>query len=253
MIFVNPYEEDLALIGTTDIQVEGDPGSVQMDESEEAYLLAVLGRYFKAGPTPADIIHRFSGVRPLLDDDAANPSAVTRDYTFDVDPGAPDAGHPPLLSIFGGKITTYRKLAEHALDRLKPFFPGMRGTWTAGAPMPGGDIPDADFEGWLGRLARSYPWLPPPLLRHYGRLYGTRAERLIGAARGLDDLGRHFGGRLYEREARFLVDEEWAETAEDILMRRTKHHLHLTAAECQAFGAWLDGSRPQVSTQAKSA
>ena len=253
VIFVNPYEEDLALIGTTDIQVEGDPGSVQMDQNEEAYLLAVLDHYFSAGPSAADIVHRFSGVRPLLDDDADSPSAVTRDYTFDVDPGTPEADRPPLLSVFGGKITTYRKLAEHALDRLRPFFPDMRGAWTAAVPMPGGDIANADFEGWLGRLARFYPWLPPRLLRHYGRLYGTRADRLIGDARRLEELGRHFGGQLYEREALFLIETEWAETSEDILMRRTKHHLHLTEAERDAFDAWLGARGTEPSPQARSA
>ena len=249
VIFVNPYEGDLALIGTTDIPVEGDPGAVGMDESEVEYLLAVVGRYFKAAPSRADIIHRFSGVRPLYDDDAENPSAVTRDYTFDIDPPSPEGNRPPLLSVFGGKITTYRKLAEHTLDRLQPFFPHMRGAWTATVPMPGGDIENADFEGWLRGFAGRYPWLPATLARHYARLYGTRAEALLGQARGPGDLGRHFGGLLYEREAGFLMDQEWAETADDILLRRTKHHLHLTPSERDDFEAWLGrgpaGARPQ--------
>ena len=219
MIFVNPYEEDLALIGTTDIPVEGDPGSVQMDAEREAYLLAVLDRYFSAGPAAADIVHRFSGVRPLFDDDADNPSAVTRDYIFDVDPGTPEADRPPLLSVFGGKITTYRKLAEHALDRLRPFFPAHARRLdrracrcrAATSRTPTSRAGSADFGPLLSLAARR---------ACSGTMAGSMArapDRLIGDARRLEELGRHFGGQLYEREARFLIETEWAETAEDIL------------------------------------
>ena len=239
VIFVNPYEGDLALIGTTDIPVAGRPEDAVLDTTETAYLLGVLARYFREPPTERDIVHSFSGVRPLYDDSAENPSAVTRDYVFDVEPGQPEAGRAPLLSVFGGKITTYRKLAEHALDKLAPFYPQLGKAWTAAAPMPGGDMPDADFERWLAVFQAARPWLPADLARHYGRLYGTRAENLLVGAKGLDDLGRHFGGTLYEREARFLLVEEWAESAEDILTRRTKHGLHLDPAQTAAFGQWL--------------
>jgi glycerol-3-phosphate dehydrogenase len=185
-------------------------------------------------------VHAFSGVRPLYDDNAENPSAVTRDYIFDLDPKTPQSGAPSLLSIFGGKITTYRKLAEHALERLKPAFPAMGDAWTADAPMPGGDIPDADFDSWLAAFARRHAWLPPALAAHYGRLYGTRAERLLDGMRSLGDLGQHFGGLFYAREAAYLLAEEWAESAADILERRTKHGLHLTSAERDSFAAWLE-------------
>jgi glycerol-3-phosphate dehydrogenase len=141
--------------------------------------------------------------------------------------------------VFGGKITTFRKLAEHALDRLKPFFPQMGGPWTAGAPLPGGDMPDADFEAFLRSLVVRYPWLPLPLALHYARLYGTRAERVLAGAGGLPDLGRHFGAGFYEREALYLIEGEWAETAEDVLERRTKHGLHLTPDERRGFQSWL--------------
>jgi D-erythritol 1-phosphate dehydrogenase len=238
VIFVNPYEGDLALMGTTDIPVEGRPEDAAVDEAETSYLLEVLGRYFRQPPTPADIVHSFSGVRPLYDDSAANPSAVTRDYVFDVEPAQPD-GRAPLLSVFGGKITTFRKLAEHALDRLAPFLPQLGPAWTAAAPMPGGEMPDADFERWLESFQAAHPWLPDTLARHYGRLYGTRAHGLLAGAAAVADLGRQFGARLYEKEARFLIEEEWAETAEDILMRRTKHALHLTATETRDFTSWL--------------
>lgn len=236
VIFINPYEEDLCLIGTTDVPYEGDAGSVTMSEDEVDYLLAAVGRYFERAPKKADILQRFSGVRPLYDDDAENPSAVTRDYVFDLD----DKG-PPLLSVFGGKITTFRKLAEQALQKLHPYFPESGPDWTAGAALPGGDIADADYEGFLAETKLQYDWLPEPLANHFGRLYGTRLRRLLGQSKSLEDLGAHFGGSFYEAEARYLMDQEWALTPEDILERRTKHGLHLTKDEHQNFEAWCSG------------
>jgi glycerol-3-phosphate dehydrogenase len=236
VIFVNPYEGDKALIGTTDIPYDGAPESVMASEDEIAYLLAALARYFRAPPARADVLHAFSGVRPLYDDGAGNPSAVTRDYVFDLD----EAQGAPLLNIFGGKITTYRKLAEHAMERLGPRFPLMGKAWTATAPLPGGDLPGGDAEAFAEALRARHPWLPEPLARHYARLYGTRAEALVGGAAALADLGRRFGPEFYEAEARFLRAEEWAEKADDILTRRTKHGLHMSEAEKAAFAAWLE-------------
>jgi D-erythritol 1-phosphate dehydrogenase len=238
VIFVNPYEGDNALIGTTDIPVEGDPADVRVEEAEIDYLLGVLNRYFEVELSTDDVLARFSGVRPLYDDDAENPSAVTRDYVFDVEPEGPAAERAPLLSVFGGKITTYRKLAEHALDKLQPFFPSMTKPWTATAPLPGGDLEDADFDRFLAGLQRRFPWLPGDLAHHYARLYGSRSERLLEGATAIADLGLHFGGLLYEREVDYLRRVEWAETADDILERRTKHYLHLTAEERRRFSAW---------------
>ncbi|SMF21953.1 L-erythritol 4-phosphate dehydrogenase [Tistlia consotensis] len=240
VIFVNPYLDDLALIGTTDIPYEGRPEEVAADEDETGYLLEVLDRYFAAAPGRAEVLHRFSGVRPLYDDDAENPSAVTRDYVFDSDPATPGDGRAPILSVFGGKITTYRKLAEHALRSLAPFFPSLGPPWTATAPLPGGDLPDADFEAFLAGFAQRHPWLPPRLARHYARLYGTRAEDLLDGAETLADLGRSFGPLFHEREADFLVREEWARSAEDILERRTKHGLFLDPEQRAAFADWLE-------------
>lgn len=237
VIFVNPYEEDLCLIGTTDVPYHGDAGSVEMEEDEVEYLLAAVNRYFKRGPRKEDILHRFSGVRPLYDDDAENPSAVTRDYVFDLD----DKAGAPLLSVFGGKITTFRKLAEHALQRLRPFFPDSGPDWTAVAPLPGGDIADADYDSFLAETKLEYDWLPEPLANHLARLYGTRLRRLLGQSGSLEDLGTHFGGSFYEAEARYLMDQEWAITSEDILERRTKHGLHLTQEERRSFEAWCSG------------
>jgi glycerol-3-phosphate dehydrogenase len=156
VIFVNPYEGDLALIGTTDIAVDGDPEEVAIEPAEIDYLLAVVNRYFARDLSAADVVDSFAGVRPLYDDEAANPSAITRDYAFEVEPERPAQGLPPLLSVLGGKITTYRKLAEHALEKLAPFLGELGPAWTAAAPLPGGDMANADFEYPSGedRLAR---------------------------------------------------------------------------------------------------
>jgi len=243
VIFVNPYEGDLALIGTTDIPFHGRPEDVRADGVEIEYLLSVVDRYFEDAPKAGGIIHSFSGVRPLFDDKAANPSAVTRDYVFDMD--APD-GQAPMLSVFGGKITTYRKLAEHALEKLSPYFPQMTGPWTEHAPLPGGDIPGADFALFLSELRRRRSWLPEQVARGYARRYGARAEDLLDGAKSIGGLGRQFGGTLYEREARFLAEKEWALSAEDVLERRTKHFLHLTESERADFTAWFEMLAPQA-------
>jgi glycerol-3-phosphate dehydrogenase len=231
VIFVNPYQGDLALIGTTDIPYDGRAEDVAIDGAEIQYLLRALSRYMRTPPEDRDIVHSFSGVRPLYDDSAENPSAVTRDYVLEIDGTSEIA---PVLSIFGGKITTYRKLAEHALQRLMPWFPRLSSAWTASARLPGGDIP-GDFEDFVADLQREYPGLRETLVRHYARLYGTRARELLGPTRSCADLGRHFGGDLYEREARYLRETEWATHAADVLDRRTKHGLHLTSCERAAF------------------
>ena len=236
VIFVNPYQGDLCLIGTTDIPYNGEADGVAASGDEILYLLRAVNRYCVRQLVRSDVIHSFSGVRPLFDDNAKDPSAVTRDYVFelnDVD------GALPILSVFGGKITTFRKLSEHALEKLKPYFRDMSGPWTAGAALPGGDIAAADFDTFAERLRRDYAALPRDVVDHYARLYGTRARGLLDGARAPDDLGRHFGGALYQREAEFLQREEWASSAEDILERRTKHGLHLTPDQKQAFTDWM--------------
>jgi glycerol-3-phosphate dehydrogenase len=241
VVFVNPFEGDLALIGTTDIPFEGRAEDARIDQSEIDYLLSVINRYFENALKVDDVISSFSGVRPLFDDKAANPSAVTRDYVFDLE--AP-AGQAPLLSIFGGKITTYRRLAEQALEKLSPGFPQMTVAWTKHAPLPGGDIPDADFSLFLQELRRRRPWLPQEVACGYARRYGTRVDSLLAGAKSISDLGRLFGGTLYEREARFLAEEEWATNAEDVLERRTKHALHLTDGQRADFTAWFEMLTP---------
>jgi len=236
VIFINPYEGDKALIGTTDIPYEGKPEEVRADEKEIDYLITAVNRYFKEKLRRSDVLESFSGVRPLFDDGKGNPSAVTRDYVFDLD----ETGGAPLLSVFGGKITTFRKLSEHAMQRLAKFFPKMGGDWTRSAVLPGGDIPNADYVAFSDTLRAAYPWMPRALVNHYGHLYGARTKQIVGNATSLADLGRYFGGDLYEVEVRYLVASEWAQAADDVLMRRTKEGLHMTAEEKAAFAAWFD-------------
>jgi D-erythritol 1-phosphate dehydrogenase len=235
VIFVNPYEDNLCLIGTTDIPYEGRAEDVAIDQSEIDYLLAAVNRYTKKQLIQADIMQSYSGVRPLYDDDAENPSAVTRDYVFDVD------GEPPLLSVFGGKITTYRKLAEHALQKLKPFFPAMTGDWTSAATLPGGDMANAEFDVFLAKLTNDFPWLPKDVVHHYARLYGTRTNRIINGATSITGLGQNLGGTLYECEIKYLRDHEWATTTDDILFRRTKHGVHMSKTQCEGVSKYLNG------------
>jgi len=236
VIFINPYEGDMALIGTTDIPYEGKPEEVKADEQEMDYLIAAVNRYFKEKLRRSDVISSFSGVRPLFDDGQGNPSAVTRDYVFDLD----ETGGAPMLNVFGGKITTFRKLSEHALQRLAKFFPKMGGDWTRSATLPGGDIPNADYTSFADSLREAYPWMPRTLVNHYGHLYGARTKTIVGDATSLASLGRHFGGNLHEAEVRYLVAYEWAHTVDDILLRRTKEGLHMTAKEKADFSAWFE-------------
>ena len=243
VIFINPYEGDKALIGTTDIPYEGRAEDVTCDESEVEYLLNAVNRYFKEKLTAEDVLETFSGVRPLFDDGQGNPSAVTRDYVFDLD----ETGGAPLLNIFGGKITTFRELSERGLHQIAKFFPQMKGDWTVSAPLPGGDMPNADYDLFRQTLKTDFPWMTRELRDYYGRRYGTRTAMIAGEANGLSDLGRHFGGTLYEAEVRYLVAHEWALTAEDVIWRRTKHRLTMTDAEQEAFATWFN------ETQAKAA
>lgn len=238
VIFINPYEGDKALIGTTDIPWQGKAEDVAADQQEIDYLIAAVNRYFKVALTRDDVLVHFSGVRPLFDDGKGNPSAVTRDYEFELD----NEGQAPLLHVFGGKITTFRKLAEHAMQQLAPFFPAQGPDWTAQAALPGGEIENGDFSTFLGQVKTRWPWLPTPLRHHYARLYGARLERLLGDAQSLEGLGEWFGGCLYEAEARYLIAHEWARQPDDVLWRRTKHRLHLNEAQIDRFNHWFAAS-----------
>jgi glycerol-3-phosphate dehydrogenase len=237
IVFVIPYEGKYSLIGTTDEPYEGDPTRVEISDGEIDYLLTAVNRYLAEPVARGDIVWSYSGVRPLFDDHKQSASAVTRDYVFDIDAAE---GAPPLLSIFGGKITTYRKLAEHALAKLQPLLGSAGRPWTAGAALPGGDIHGANFAAFLTAAATRYPWLPPALRHRYARAYGTRIERLLGSAQALSDLGEDFGEGLYGAELAYLHDEEWARSAEDVLWRRSKLGLVVPPAAAARVQAWFD-------------
>lgn len=237
IVFVIPYEQDYSLIGTTDVEYQGNPADVAISPEETDYLCEVVNRYFSKEVTPADVVWAYSGVRPLFDDASGNASAVTRDYVFDVEGGA---GQAPLLSIFGGKITTYRKLAEHAMERLQPLMGFEKGSWTKRAPLPGGDMADADFDQFLKSVEEDYPWLDKALTERLARHYGTRIHQLIGDAQGTNDLGACLAPGLYESELRYLADHEWARTAKDALWRRTKLGLHMDAEAIARVESWFN-------------
>jgi len=238
IVFAIPYERDYTLIGTTDLSYDGDPAKVAISPEEIDYLCSVINAHCVNQIGPADVVWTYAGVRPLYDDDAADASAVTRDYMLELDNGS-----APLLSVFGGKITTYRKLAEHALGKLKQYFPHSGAPWTHAASLPGGDIANADFEAYLAAFKQGRPWLPDGLARRYAHAYGTRVERLLGQANGINDLGFHFGDDLYAREVEYLVDQEWAMTAEDVLWRRSKLGLHLAPATVAVLGTWFNDAQ----------
>ena len=240
IVFVIPYEQRFSLIGTTDIPYEGDPAAAAIGKEEISYLCDSVNRWLRARVAPGDVVRGYSGVRPLYDDHAASASAVTRDYVLDLDAGVPGAGAAPLLSVYGGKITTYRRLAEHALAKLlaalgRPIPPG----WTATAPLPGGDLPGADFGAWSADFAARHAFLPAPLARRLARAYGTRVEQVLDGARNLAALGADLGGGLTEAEATYLVRHEFAATAEDILWRRSKLALHAPAGTAELLTRFI--------------
>ena len=238
IVFAIPYEERFTLIGTTDVDFAGNPSEVTIDADEREYLLAMANRYFARDLHDRDIVWSYSGVRPLLNDDASDPRAVTRDYTLDV-----DRDGPPLLSVYGGKITTFRRLAEEAVDRLGELLGTASRAWTAGAPLPGGDLPNADFDAYRAAFLRQHPWVPERLANRYTHAYGSRAARILGRARSARDLGDEVLPGLYAAEIDYLRREEWAMTAEDILLRRSKLALHAPEGSFETLDAWL-AARP---------
>jgi glycerol-3-phosphate dehydrogenase len=237
VVFLIPYEDTYSMIGTTDVPIDGDPETAAASEDEIHYLLAAVNRYLTTEVKQADIIWDFSGVRPLYDDDAESASKVTRDYHLALK-AEDDA--PPILSIFGGKITTYRCLAEEALGKLAPFFPSMGPAWTRKARLPGGNLPGGTMEGFLDDLARRYPKLDAALISQLARRHGSTAADILSDAETMGDLGQHIGENLYEREIDYFKRREWALTAEDILWRRTKVGLHLDPADREKAAAMIE-------------
>ena len=231
VVFVLPFETAFTLIGTTDVAISGSPAEATCSAEEEDYLLAAANRFLARPLERGDIVWRFAGVRPLqADEDQSNPSALSRDYALELSgTGAGTA----MLSVIGGKVTTYRRLAEAVMDRLAPLFPGLRPAWTASRHLPGGDIPNGDFGLYVEGLSRLYAWIPEVMMLALARRHGTATREVIGDARRLDDMGALFPGGLSAREVGYLVANEWAMTADDILWRRTKAGLHATLAGCE--------------------
>ena len=236
VLFAIPFEEDYTLLGTTDVEIEGDPGPVVVAPEEVEYICASVNEYFETPVSPGDVVWSYSGVRPLFDDQARNASEVTRDYVLHL-----DRGPAPMLSVYGGKITTYRRLAEQAVNLLAEPLGFEQGAWTRNAPLPGGDIPDADIGRFTAVCAERYPWLPEPILHHYVRHYGTEIHALLSGCADIDDLGEYFGAGLYAAEVEYLVEHEWARTPEDVLWRRTKKGLGMPVEGVDRLQDFLDG------------
>jgi glycerol-3-phosphate dehydrogenase len=242
IVFAIPYEHDFTLVGTTDIDYHGDVNKVAIDQDEIAYLCDLSSRYFRKAITPADVVWTYSGVRPLVEDEASSASAVTRDYRLEL-----DAQGAPLLSVFGGKITTFRKLAEEAVDMVAASLPTRGDAWTAEACLPGGDLfgrkPQnksvLDFDAYVHDQQKNYAWLPPVLVARYVRAYGTRIDTLLAGRHRLEDMDEEIAPGLYQAEVEYLMRHEWAVTAADILWRRSKLGLHLPGGTEQKLDAWL--------------
>ncbi|MGX1309116.1 glycerol-3-phosphate dehydrogenase [Amorphus suaedae] len=242
IIFAIPYEGEFTLIGTTDRDYSGDPSKVAITPEETAYLCAAASEYFTRTITPDDVVWTYSGVRPLFDDGASEAQAATRDYVLKVDGGD---GTPPLINIFGGKITTYRRLAESALEKVDEALGEARGKpWTAGATLPGGDFPVEGYEALVDAIHQAHVALPRPLVARLVRAYGTDTREILQGVQTPADLGRDFGAGLTEREVDWLRAKEWAVTADDIAWRRSKLGLHMTADELSGLRAALGEDVP---------
>lgn len=237
IIFAIPYEDDFTLIGTTDQDYHGDPRDVHITDGEIDYLCGAASEYFLQPVKRSDIVWTYSGVRPLYDDGASKAQEATRDYVLKTE----SAGGAPVINVFGGKITTYRRLAESMIEKIEAHL-GRRGkSWTAEAPLPGGDFPATGFEAQADRLRSQFPFLDIAMARRLTRLYGTRATVLLGKAASMADLGRSFGAGLFELEVRYLMANEWAQTADDVLWRRTKAGLRFSREQVRALEEFMTG------------
>jgi glycerol-3-phosphate dehydrogenase len=234
IVFAIPYEREFTLIGTTDVEHHGRPQDLDISAAEVDYLCTTVNRYFIQQISASDVVHSYAGVRPLLEDESADAAKVTRDYALELDlQGA------PILNVFGGKITTFRRLAEEAVDQLCKVLHVAAPPWTRLAVLPGGDLPGASLAVFLRAMARRFPWLPVTVRERYCRAYGTRIVKLIGAARNLAMMGEEVLPGLYEREIDYLCGYEWAAAARDILWRRSKLGLHLPPDSAARLDAWL--------------
>jgi glycerol-3-phosphate dehydrogenase len=233
--FAIPYEQNFTLIGTTDEDHQGDPGNPQITETEIEYLLSATAEYFKRPVTRGQVRWTYSGIRPLYDDGASKAQEATRDYVLKLEG---KTGEAPMLSVFGGKITTFRRLSESVMDKIASFFPALGKPWTAQGSLPGGDFAHDDVDRRIAELQRTYSFLKPQNVARIFRAYGTNAEKMFGGARFAKDMGQFFGP-LSEREINYLKAEEWVQEADDILWRRSKLGLHLSADEQAALRAYM--------------
>jgi len=237
IVFAIPYETDFTLIGTTDRDHDDPDTAPECSQAEQEYLCDFASQYFARPVTCDQIVWTYSGVRPLYDDGAQSATAATRDYTLKVDRSA----GAPVLNIFGGKITTYRRLAEHAMEKITAEIGGRQKGWTAGVPLPGGDFPVADIDRLIADLSRDHPFLDDRWARRLIRAYGTDAATILGTAASPQDLGRDFGATLTEAEVRWLMTREFARRAEDVVWRRNKLGLRMTADQIAALDEWMTG------------
>ena len=237
IFFAIPYEDDFTLIGTTDLDYKDDPAKVKISQQETDYLLKAASEYFAKPVTADDIVWTYSGVRPLFDDGASKAQEATRDYVLKTEG---DAKTGALINVFGGKLTTHRRLSEEVVGRIEKVLGAKGKPWTKGSKLPGGEFPPREFDAQVEKLNEAYPNLTDRMLRRLARQYGTRAATLLGAARRLDDLGEVYGADLTQREVDYLVENEWARTADDILWRRTKLGLRIGVNDKQRLDAYLE-------------
>ncbi len=235
IIFAIPYQEKFTLIGTTDIDFDDSPENITISQAETEYLCNAVNEYFHHSITPGDVVHSFAGVRPLFDDGTDDAKSISRDYVLQLDV----QDEVPLLNIYGGKITTYRKLAESVLEKLAPWYPNMAAPWTATATLPGGDFPVDGYEQEVEKLRNAHPFLDLALARRLVRLYGTKTHEMTAKLGSPEFMGPCFGADLHAFEVRYLVEKEWACTAEDILFRRTRLALYFSDEEKKALADWL--------------
>ncbi|WP_394779385.1 glycerol-3-phosphate dehydrogenase [Undibacterium sp.] len=257
IVFAIPYEDDFTLIGTTDIDYHGDIDKVAIDSDEIDYLCQLSSQYFAKQITPSEVVWSYSGVRPLVEDEAADAAAVTRDYRFELD--GQHGQDAPLLTVFGGKITTFRKLAEEAVDLIAPALSNRHGAWTAKACLPGGDLHGLrpqnrsvrEFGKFVSKMQQEYAWLPPALVARYARAYGTRTRTLLKGRQALADMGEQLAPGLFAAEVDYLMRCEWALNATDILWRRSKLGLHLPEDTAEKLNAWIAAQQqPALRAQA---
>ena len=251
VVFIIPYEKEFTLIGTTDVELQRMPDRIEISHGETDYLCTVASRYLNVSVHPDQVLWSYAGIRPLYDDGSANPSELTRDYVLELSDAG---GQAPMLSVFGGKITTYRRLAEHAMEKLRPCFPGLQPAWTSRLSLPGGDLAAPDFLSFVDKLHQSRPGFPVDFLKGLARRHGSYTHAILAGHQSMEGLGRHFGAGLTAAEVDYLMTHEWAREADDILWRRTKCGLHMSATQRAALASYvllsiqlMDDSFPKMS------